>query len=326
NKCVFFFNSDSFLNFKEFQALTRALFCNEDGKPYKVDDKRVEEMFAIFDTNKDKKIDFNEFKVCWNEWIKQILSPVSALLVIDVQNDFISGSLSLKNCAAKQDGNDIIPVVNSLLDSVPFDLVVYTYDWHPSNHVSFFENIEMRKLDKSNKVKMADAKVLDTVIFEGPPVNEQILWPAHCIQGSWGAKLHPDLKVVDKAVEIYKGVNPDVDSYSAFWDNRKMSETKLLKELRDRNITDVYVCGLAFDVCVAHTAFHAIEHGFRTTLIDDACRGVSEEGVERTVARVKQNYGVVTTSEKVYSMVLAKDRRPELGYQAALQVAAKLVH
>lgn len=311
------------LNIKEFGALTRALFCDQNGKPYLIEGRKVEEMFRIFDRNHDGRIDYDEFRACWNDWIKLILSPVSAFIIVDIQNDFLTGSLALKNCLAGEDGVEVVAPTNFLLDSIPFDVVIYSLDWHPENHVSFFENLQMRKLDESSEIKKEDARAYDTVVFEGPPLNRQILWPAHCIQGSWGAKLHPDLKVVNNAVYIYKGTNPDIDSYSAFWDNNKLSQTSLLQELCDRNVTDVYVCGVAYDVCVGSTATHALEHGLRTVLVEDASRGVNPEHIQQMRNRLMEKNGVIVDSTQVKAMVLAKDRRPELGYQAALRVAQK---
>jgi len=95
----------------------------------------------------------------------------------------------------------------------------------------------------------------DTVIFEGPPMMEQKLWPKHCVQQTWGAELHPDLKLLDSAILIHKGTNPEVDSYSAFWDNNKLAQTNLSELIRQRKITDIYCCGIAFDVCVGAPSF-----------------------------------------------------------------------
>ena len=89
-----------------------------------------------------------------------------------------------------------------------------------------------------------------TVTFEGPPKMDQVLWPRHCVQESWGAELHKDLKIHPKKHIIYKGVNPNVDSYSAFFDNAKLGKTCLADLLKEEGVTDVFVCGIATDVCV----------------------------------------------------------------------------
>lgn len=115
-----------------------------------------------------------------------------------------------------------------------------------------------------------EAKAYDTVIFDGPSAYEQKLWPKHCVQETWGAELHPAIKVCrsqrpcaavfrhgylilqvrENGIFVYKGMNPDLDSYSAFWDNNKVSQTPMYVKLRERKITDLYVCGIAYDICV----------------------------------------------------------------------------
>lgn len=183
--------------------------------------------------------------------------PKSALVIVDVQNDFIDGTLALKRCEAKQDGADVVPCINHLIETVPFDVIAYTLDWHPEDHVSFIENVSRRKLSSNSPIQR-NIKIFDTVIFENYPDVEQKLWPAHCVQGSFGAELHPDLKVIDEhtdkmrrsVVYVKKGSKSDIDSYSAFFDNCKLNETSLNSDLKKHGITDLYVCGLAADVCV----------------------------------------------------------------------------
>ena len=195
-----------------------------------------------------------------------MLHPKTALLVVDVQNDFIDGSLALINCSAKQDGGEVVPVINELLDTCPFDCVAYTLDWHPKDHVSFFENVSKRKISDKSPIKK-DFKQYDTVIFEQYPNADQKLWPTHCVQGSKGSELHPDLKIINpekdemkrKLIYTKKGHNPDIDSYSAFYDNAKLSETGLDKDLKEIGVTDIYVCGLASDVCVGNSLTFLVE-------------------------------------------------------------------
>lgn len=94
----------------------------------------------------------DEFDAFWNRVIKVSLKPRTALIVVDVQNDFIDGSLSLKNCPAKQDGAEIVPIINYLIDTVPFDAIVYTLDWHPEDHCSFVENVHKHELASNSPV------------------------------------------------------------------------------------------------------------------------------------------------------------------------------
>ena len=171
-----------------------------------------------------------------------------------MQNDFIDGTLALRNCPAKEEGNDVIPVINHLVANVPFDLCVYTLDWHTQDHISFLENVNKRKLSEKSPTK-SDFKLYDNVVFDCDGAEiEQRLWPTHCVQGTDGAAFHPNLYILEdknRALIVNKGTNADIDSYSAFFDNSKRSKTSLDDELRQRGITDLFVCGLATDVCVS---------------------------------------------------------------------------
>ena len=99
-------------------------------------------------------------------------------MIVDVQNDFISGSLAIKNCPAGQNGEEVVPPINTLLDTVPFTMHCYSLDWHPSDHVSFIDNIQMRTLAPDSAVQdPSKAELYQTVVFTGPPRTEQVLWP-----------------------------------------------------------------------------------------------------------------------------------------------------
>ncbi len=133
----------------------------------------------------------------YTEWIRSLLSPRSAaLLIIDMQNDFLTGSLALRDAPAGQDGLQLIQPMNAFLDATSgaFDKTVYSIDWHPANHVSFLSNAGLRE-HRVVSGDDRDLKVLDVVEFRGPPAFNQTLWPDHCVQGSDGAKLYDDLKV-----------------------------------------------------------------------------------------------------------------------------------
>ncbi len=174
-----------------------------------------------------------------------------ALLVIDVQNDFCpGGSLPVAG------GFDIIPVINTLQPLA--DLVVATKDWHPKNHSSFAVN---------HGKQPGEIIMLDGL--------QQILWPAHCVQGSGGAEFVPGLKTERIAKTFLKGIDPAIDSYSGFFDNGHKRATGLGDYLKEQKITHVDVVGLATDYCVKWTALDAKQLGFDTTVILDACRGVN---------------------------------------------------
>merc|ERR1711936_1286723 len=222
------FDGDKSININEFTALCTALFKNEKGKPYPLDSQQVSDLFMIFNTSGDGSMSMQEFVYCWNGWITKIVKPKTALVVVDVQNDFISGSLAIANCPAGQNGEDVVAPINSMLDTVPFHMHCYSLDWHPSDHVSFIDNIHLRRLHQDSKIQNPErAALYDVVTFEGPPKTDQVLWPRHCVQESWGAELHQDLKVHPKGRVIHKGINPNIDSYSAFFDNAKLGKTSL---------------------------------------------------------------------------------------------------
>ncbi|XP_001601712.1 nicotinamidase [Nasonia vitripennis] len=313
-------DQDGFLSIVEFELICKALFRNDRGKVYALEEDRLRDIFGVFDTDGNGLIDRKEFEICWNRWIKVCTRPKSAFLVVDVQNDFISGSLNIKKCAARHDGSEVIEPINKLLDTVPFDAVFYSLDWHPVDHVSFIDNLHLRELDESSGIRKDEARVYDTVTFKGPPMLKQRLWPRHCVQDTWGAELHKDLKIVERGVKVYKGTNPEVDSYSVFWDNKKLTETTLSSQLQEKGATDIYVCGVAYDVCVGATAIDALTSGYRTILVDDCSRGVDLVDIEKTKAQVISDNGVIITSSQVMAMVEGRDRRPELGYKLAMEI------
>ncbi|XP_070498924.1 nicotinamidase isoform X1 [Chironomus tepperi] len=317
---------DDRLSLAEFTLICRALFRNDKGHIYIVPTDHLEQMFAVFDKNQDGYIDRDEFTFCWNNWIKTIVRPINAFLVVDVQNDFISGSLNISNCGAQHNGLEenhfvqVIDPINKLIDTVEFDSVFYSLDWHPADHVSFIDNIKQRPIHPTSPLNADNAAVYDTVIFAGPPPMKQRLWPRHCVQDTWGSELHKDLKIVENSIKIYKGTNPEVDSYSVFWDNKKMSDTTLCAQLKLKSVTDVYVCGIAYDVCVGATATDALSAGYRTVLIDDCCRGVDLQDIEATKESVLNSHGVIVHSKEVKAMVEGRDRRPELGFKLAMEL------
>ena len=178
-----------------------------------------------------------------------------ALLLIDIQNDFLPGGR-----LAVPDGNAIIPLVNDL--QARFDLVVATQDWHPRGHQSF----------ASSHAGRAPFQQID---LHGLP---QVLWPDHCIQASAGAELAPGLRTERVEAIFRKGTSPEIDSYSAFFDNGHRKSTGLADYLRGRGVTEVVVAGLAADYCVYYSALDALAAGFATTVATDATRAISPDG------------------------------------------------
>ena len=133
-----------------------------------------------------------------------------------------------------------------------------------------------------DKAQARAASLFSTVQLTAPDgvsVMSQTLWPRHCVANTWGSECPPELRSGPSDVIVYKGTHPGIDSYSAFYDNAKFKQTTMLKELRSRGVTHVFLCGVALDVCVAFSALHAAEEGFVTAVVEDACRGVSLEGI-----------------------------------------------
>lgn len=175
-----------------------------------------------------------------------------ALLIIDVQNDFFSGGT-----LAIPDGQKIFPVLNEVM-KFPFDLFIATKDWHPVNHVSF--------------AITHGKEIGDKIIVNGV---EQVLWPVHCVQNTFGSDFCPgwDTSKIDKV--IYKGSDIGVDSYSAFFDNQRNKSTGLIDYLKNNDCNTIYVVGVATDYCVKYSVLDALKLGLITYVIIDACSGVN---------------------------------------------------
>ena len=178
-----------------------------------------------------------------------------ALLVIDVQNCFVpGGSLAVK------EGDQIVPLINQIAKG--FQNVVLTQDWHTADHVSFASQHEGKKPFEA--IKLA--------------YGTQVLWPDHCVQGTEGASIVSGLSIPQAQLIIRKGFHKNVDSYSAFLEADRKTQTGLAGYLKARSIKNVYVCGLATDYCVAWTAIDARAAGFLTTLVEDAARAIDRDG------------------------------------------------
>lgn len=179
---------------------------------------------------------------------------MKALIIVDIQNDFLEGG-----SLAVPKGNEVIPVINGMIEN--YDLVVATQDWHPANHKSFASQHTGK-----NPFEMID--------LNGLP---QVLWPDHCVQGSFGAEFHQDLNTRPIEAIFRKGMDVEIDSYSGFYDNGKRKNTGLLGYLKDREVKEVDVVGLAADFCVYFTAKDALEGGFSTRIIESATRAIDSE-------------------------------------------------
>lgn len=195
----------------------------------------------------------------------------SALVLVDIQPDFVPGG-----ALATADGDELLAPVQRLLDARLFRVNAVTQDWHPPGHISFASSHEGRQ-------------PFETIELHG---HEQVLWPDHCVQGTEGARLHSAIDWDRADVIIRKGSDPNVDSYSGFRDNwgpgGERPPTGLAGYLREVGITDLFICGLARDVCVKWTAEDGAAAGFNVQVIQDLTRPVTYDSDEQTRADLER--------------------------------------
>jgi nicotinamidase/pyrazinamidase len=178
-----------------------------------------------------------------------------ALIVIDVQNDFCpGGALAVNN------GNSIVPLINAKMND--YQIIVLTQDWHPAGHSSFASS-------------QAGKSPLEAIEM---PYGTQVLWPDHCIQGTQGAAFHPDLNTDPANLIVRKGYNPNIDSYSAFFENDQKTPTGLHGYLQTRGVTSIDLVGLATDFCVSFSALDAAKLGYKTRIFENLTKAIDLGG------------------------------------------------
>jgi nicotinamidase/pyrazinamidase len=194
-----------------------------------------------------------------------VINSHDVLLVVDVQNDFCPGG-----ALAVAGGDEIIPVIDAMAPR--FEHIILTQDWHPAGHRSFACAHEGK------------------CVFEQTQMSygEQTLWPDHCVQGTWGAEFHPDLKLTGAELILRKGFRLEIDSYSAFFENDRTTPTGLNAYLRERGLKRLFIAGLAYDYCVGYSALDARRLGFPGVVIRDACRAIDLHG---SVAVMEKEFG-----------------------------------
>ena len=192
-----------------------------------------------------------------------------ALIVIDVQNDFCPGG-----ALAVPEGDVIVPGINALM--ADFAAVILTQDWHPAGHSSFASAHPGRAPYDMTQM----------------PYGPQVLWPDHCVQGSPGAAFHQGLNTTRADLILRKGMNPAIDSYSAFFENDRTTPTGLDGYLRTRGITDLTLVGLATDFCVTYSALDAARLGFKVTVREGLCRAIDLNGSLAAARDAMTNAGV----------------------------------
>lgn len=196
-------------------------------------------------------------------------SVADALLVVDVQYDFLPGG-----ALAVPHGDQIIPVINEL--AANFKSVVLTQDWHPKGHISF----------ASSHPGTHPHDEIDVAY------GRQVLWPDHCVQDSQGAALSTDLHIPHARLILRKGIRREVDSYSAFLGADRVSKTGLAGYLNELGIKNLFIAGLATDFCVACTAMDAIDAGFTATVVEDAAHAIDINGSLAAAWESMLNHGV----------------------------------
>jgi len=174
-----------------------------------------------------------------------------ALVLVDIQNDFVPGG-----ALPVREGDRVAPVANELMRQ--FELVVATQDWHPPDHASFAANHPGKKVG-------------EMIELGGLP---QVLWPVHCVQGTPGAEFVAELDVSRVTQVFRKGTDPEIDSYSGFYDNGWRRATGMGDWLKERGVRELFVMGLATDYCVKFTALDGLRVGFEVSLVEEGCRGV----------------------------------------------------
>jgi nicotinamidase/pyrazinamidase len=201
---------------------------------------------------------------------------MKVLLLIDIQNDFIPGG-----SLAVPEGDKIVAVSNKLQPF--FDLVIATQDWHPADHKSFASNHSGKKA------------------FEEIELNGllQVLWPDHCVQGTWGAAFSPALDTNKIEAVFRKGTDTEIDSYSGFYDNGHRKSTALAEYLRGKQVNEIYLAGLAADYCVYFTAKDALAAGFTTYIIEDAVRPIDHLGYNKAKEDIITRGGSFTESASI---------------------------
>lgn len=200
---------------------------------------------------------------------------MKTLVIVDAQIDFMpGGALEISQ------GDAIVPVINNLLPA--FSLVVATQDWHLKNHKSFASNHKGKN-------------VFDIISLNG---IEQVLWPDHCVQGTEGASFHADLNMNPIEAIFRKGMDPEIDSYSGFYDNGHQKSTGLSGYLKEKGAKELYFCGLAADICVYYTLLDAAKEGFNVHLIEDATKPLNQNDFEKQLKALKKDgVGILKSSE-----------------------------
>ena len=201
----------------------------------------------------------------------------TALLVVDVQNDFCPGG-----ALGVDEGDAVVPIANRLMDKLP--LTVLTQDWHPEDHASFASQYPGRVPYSTMEMSY----------------GIQVLWPDHCIQGTPGADFHKDLTIDRAQMVVRKGFRRKIDSYSAFYENDRRTPTGLDGYFRDLGVTHLVLVGLATDYCVFYSADDAVKRGYTVSVVEDGCRGIDLDGSLAKALKDMEAMGVLLTTSDTF--------------------------
>jgi nicotinamidase/pyrazinamidase len=198
------------------------------------------------------------------------IAPQDVLIIIDVQNDFCpDGALAVPG------GDSVLAPIHQIAPH--FQHIILTQDWHPADHSSFASAHAGKKPYQQIELSY----------------GTQTLWPDHCVQGSKGAEFHPALHLPQAELILRKGFRPQIDSYSAFFENDRVTPTGLAGYLRERNLTRIFLAGLAYDFCVGYSALDARRLGLQVVIIRDACRAIDLNGSVATIEAAFAQAGVL---------------------------------
>ena len=189
---------------------------------------------------------------------------MKTLVLVDIQNDFLKGG-----SLAVPEGEKIIKPINKIIKE--YDLVIATKDWHPKNHISFASN-------------HSDKKIGDIINVNGV---DQVLWPDHCIQNSYGSDFPVQLDISKLTKVVYKGSDANIDSYSGFFDNGHFRSTGLSDYLKSKDVYKIDYVGLATDYCLKYTAIDSVSEGFKTRVLINCIKGIEEKGCELALNEMK---------------------------------------
>ena len=278
-------------------------------------------LMEVVDSDQNGTVGLVELKSFMRMWRTptKTMRTKSALIIIDVQNDFISGTLGNSDPTTKS----IVPLINELREAM--DVVVVSYDWHPHDHCSFVESANAGATPIKSPPNPYDPFTLVTLEADATrPEHQQLVYARHCVQGSWGSECHPDLVVKESDGKIYKGQKPNIDSYSAFYDNLKVNDCGLRALLEAEGVTHCYCVGLCFDICVKCTALHGAELGFQVVVVEDACRPLMLSEVAPTKAAfAAAGVKVASTAEAIAMAKATQGKELSLAEYVAMAQSMK---